>query len=576
MSWNITANLNPEFVRSLRVALPRRRAVFLAALTIAIIAAGGWLLWGYNYPTYGQLTDAQRAAVQQINFGRQSFEILTVGLFCLLFILAPATAGLSFIQERLRGTSIFLQMSLLSPFRLAAGKFFGSGLLAYFIAAMLVPCALVAAALGGVDKHVVLRLYLFLMVGALCWQSIGIFVSSALSGPAEKALRGGLLVGPAVGVGGAITALAFYDYFVTNAQNYAGGYYANRYWWHFYGAAVPAYVMILGVMVFVGVWAFVGATRRIKAWQLIPLRPHAVWLFFASASLLLIGLLWGRHEGDIEPADRIVVYLFLNWVALTVLAGSSALTRGRLREWWSAERDPLAVFQREDIKNALKTFLFVLGIAEAGLVALWYSYHVTPDGALAPLAAGSQLAPIAVCFAATIIGMALFIQFCAMYRFRIGGWAGVCLTVIFYLFMGIAGAMFDRDNNTTSLINPLVYAEVVTKGDVYMDSHYNAVRAQQDLDNTYRGTNRKYFETGGDSNGGHTQLYYRIPSNLPVQGVEYITYHSVVAEVDSARVRGFVAEGLLAILCFGMAYVKWTRTREEMLEEGSGVGRGHA
>ncbi len=146
MSWNITANLNPEFVRSLRVTLPRRRAVFLAALTVAILAAGGWLLWSSAYPVYGRLTEAQRVVMQRREFGRMSFNVLTVILFCLLFLLAPATAGLSFIQERLRGTAIFQQMSLLSPAGLARGKFLAGGLLAYYVAALVLLGALAVIA----------------------------------------------------------------------------------------------------------------------------------------------------------------------------------------------------------------------------------------------------------------------------------------------------------------------------------------------------------------------------------------------------------------------------------------------
>ncbi len=81
-----------------------------------------------------------------------------LALFGLLFVLAPATAALSFIQEKLRGTSIFQQMVLLSPFDLAVGKFFGSGLLAYFIAALILPFSAAAAVVGSLNIGMVFRL----------------------------------------------------------------------------------------------------------------------------------------------------------------------------------------------------------------------------------------------------------------------------------------------------------------------------------------------------------------------------------------------------------------------------------
>ena len=561
MGRSVTAKLNPEFVRGLRISLPPRRAAFAAALVLAVTCAGGWLLWNTTHPplyrtswmTEGELQEA--LANQTLRFGRTSVVGLTTALFGLLFILAPAAAGLSFVQERLRGTAVFQQMSLLSPFRLAAGKFLGSGFLAYFIAALLVPFALAAAWVGEAGAGKVTRLYLFLLVGGLCWQAVGLFVSSLLSGPDEKPLRGGLLVGPAVAVCAAITALALNQFFVFDQEelrrayeqwpgDYEYTYHVEqgRYWWHFFGARVPAYAVILGLLSFAGAWAFAGSVRRIKVWQLIPVRPAAGWLFFASAETLLVGLLWGRHADDTVPNERLTLYLALNWAALALLAGSGALTRGRLREWWSAERDPLAVFQREEIKNTFKTFLAALFVAEAGLAALWWSYHIDPLGNRFDFNLGSQLLPIAACFALTVLGMAAFVQYCAAHRFRIGGWAGVGLLFLFYVFTTLAGGlMFARLNNTPALLNPLVYAEVVTKGDYFMDSRFNT----------------RFEDVAGSS--------YR---RRVVPPTDYEVNAEARYDPGEAAAHGLAAEGLLAALCFGLAYVKLRRIRGEMLREG--------
>src|SRR3712207_198040 len=173
MAWNPSLSLNPEFVRVLRTTLPRRRALFVAGLTAVLLAAGAWVVWNRSAPPAyeSELFDhipayrAGRLARQVEGFGNESYGVLTVLLFALLFVLGPATAGLSFVQERLRGTAIFQQMSLLSPFRLAAGKFWGAGALSYFVALLLLPCALAAAWLGGVEWPKVARLYRFLLVG---------------------------------------------------------------------------------------------------------------------------------------------------------------------------------------------------------------------------------------------------------------------------------------------------------------------------------------------------------------------------------------------------------------------------
>src|ERR1051326_1823085 len=377
MSWNPSLSLNPELLRSLRVTLPRRRALFIAGLLLALLAAGAWIVWNKTeapslYDINGPNRGADVFAEHVKAFGHESFVLLTVALFALLFLLGPAMAGLSFVQERLRGTAAFQQMTLLSPFKLAAGKFWGSGMLAYFCALLILPFALAAAWLGSGDAqtategsislHMAARLYLFLFVGGFCWQAVGLYCSAALCGTSERATRGGLLVGPLVAVGGAVTALGLSWFFTADYEAMTkwlnGGfsghyddYYLYRqyefYWWHFYGARVPAYAVVLGLLAFAGVWAFAGAVRRVKVWQLIPVGPRAAWYFFMTAAALVVGLLWGRHVDDTEPSARLQIYMSLCWAAVALLAGGSALTRGRLREWWSAERDPLSLLQRD-------------------------------------------------------------------------------------------------------------------------------------------------------------------------------------------------------------------------------------
>jgi|GEM_PF-3629832 len=570
MGWNLAACLNPELVRSVRTSLPRRRALFAAGLTLAVVAAAGWLLWtktapvDYHNAGVPLRTEAELRAEHLTDFGREAFWGLSVVLFALVFLLGPAMAGLSFVQERLRGTAIFQQMNLLSPLRLAAGKFWGSGVLAYFVAALLVPFALVAALLGEVNPYVVLRVYLFLLVGGMFWQAVGLYVSAALSGPAEKPLRGGLLVGPLVAVCAGVSALALQQFFTVDYEglmraagqpgrhyNYQYDYWLERghYWWRLFGAQVPAWAVISGLTAFAGVWAFFGAVRRVKVWQLIPVSPRAAWVFFAGAELLLVGLLWGRYPDDTTPVGRLQIYLLLNGAALALLAGGSALTRDRLREWWSAERDPLALFRRAEIKATLQTFLFALCVAEAGLCALWWSYHVDPLGNRFGYAPASQLVPLVLSCATVALGLAAFAQFCAMFRFRAGGWAGIVLAAIFYLFMAAAGVIFGGMANTPALLNPVGYAEVLTKGDYFMDS-------------LYRSRTESVYETGPD---GSVYAGSRV-----VVPTDYWVGTSGVrggrAAVAEARRRGLLAQGALALLCFALAGWKWRRTRAEMAE----------
>jgi hypothetical protein len=567
MAWNPADVLNPELLRGLRTTLPRRRALFVAGLTLAVLAAGAWVVWNYSAPRYydfnldGPAGEGLARAWQVRSFGATGYGVLTVVLFGLLFMLGPAMAGLSFVQERLRGTAIFQQMTLLSPFELAWGKFWGAGALAYFVALMLLPCALAAAWLGEMNPHKVARLYLFLFVGGFALQAVGLYASSALSGPSERVMRGGLLVGPLVAVAGAVAAVALNQFFTADYESMAAwlaapaahdyGEYEYRsyqlFWWHFYGARVPAYAVVLGLLGFAGAWAFAGAVRRVKVWQLIPTGPRAAWLFYLTSAAVVVGLLWGRHVDDTEPASRLQFYMALAWAAVALLAGGSALTRDRLREWWSADRDPLAVLQRSEIKASAATLLVAAGVSLAGLFALWASYHVTPGGAWAELRIFSQLLPIAACFALTLVATVAFVQFCAMFRFRIGGWAGVALLAGVYVFAGVAGVMFDeRRDNPAALLNPLSYADAVTRGDYYMDSSY---------DSTYLTEEELKWQSA--RGGPHADRVVPPSDYTP----------SFSPRGSAAAGRGLAVESAFALVCLVLAGLKLKRTRLDLLRD---------
>ncbi|MCP9493068.1 MAG: ABC transporter permease [Pyrinomonadaceae bacterium MAG19_C2-C3] len=474
-------NLNPELTRALRTTLPARRAFFIFAATLALVLIGGGLVWnGYQVPQ--NLNPNQMAyhnEADQLRWaGRDMREILEVILFGLFFIIAPATAALTFVQEKLRGTYIFQQMMLLAPARLATGKFIGSGLLTYFIAAIVFPFYIVAAVVGEQSIIEIVRISLLLIIGGLSCQAVGLLISAVVAGYGEKMSRGSLLIAPVVAFASAVAAISVRPYCLSS-YGYVKGEYGigSLYTWDFYGVPLPYFTMILALFAFVGAWAFVGTIRRINENQLVPVSPRPVWLFIVSAQFILVGLLWG-WGANAKPLQSLNQFIMLNWLALSILAAAIAVTRGNLRELLSAttHRDANQILRQRNITDAAKTFAVWLVSSLVGLVALWYSFHVQLVGFPANLALTAQLAPIVLSFILAVVTVAALVQLCALYRFRLGAWSGILFAVLFYLITGVAGAMHTSPRNTFSLINPIHFTEQLCKDDAFLIREHDLER----------------------------------------------------------------------------------------------------
>src|SRR5207237_9568926 len=98
MDSKLADRLNPEFVRVLRTSLTPKRTLFIAATTLALLAVGALLLWN-SWAGWLMRSDIN-VSVAQIahHFGEDAFNKLSIVLLALVFVLAPATAALSFVQ----------------------------------------------------------------------------------------------------------------------------------------------------------------------------------------------------------------------------------------------------------------------------------------------------------------------------------------------------------------------------------------------------------------------------------------------------------------------------------------------
>lgn len=586
MNFNPT-RINPELQRILRSSLSFKRMLFTSAITLVIVGIMAFVSWNdaqnhapsiyelkeeakrlgrydlfdrleslrndYSYSVYSDEyialkkhfpeLKALEAEVKQERFGKNFIFPLSVVGFIVLFIAAPIATAFSFIQEKMRDTYIFQQMTLLSPAKLTAGKFLGWLALPYLVIAIVLPFWLFAAYCAALGIDAVVANLAFAFVCGFCCQAIGLFISAAISSSTEKTLRGGIFVMGFAGIVGALIGGWSLVFFQDYARNNLLLYFFDYHFAFFFG--------LLCILAFVGVWAFIGAVQKVRAGLLMSVSPAFVWLFIVLSELLLIGFFWGNRDWDglssynhVHPLTGLITFMAINWLLVTGFSVSCALNRDSLREWLSVSDDAFHLLQRREIKNNFITLALALGLSQAGLFALWFSSRNTIIGTSHIT---DQLLPIAIAFGLTLIGTAAFIQFCAFYKFRLRAWAGVAFIVMFFIAAAIIGSVIKIEESPFMQVNPLVFAATLADNDPQMKPNveeYEIERIQ---------LNQK--------GGGHE---YNM--DYVVYGVKRITETSRSYYKSSVIVPiGLLTQFALAFVCCGLAFIKWRKTRKEIL-----------
>ncbi len=531
---------NPELRRLARSNFSLNRALLASVLTILGLVFFTFVAWAEAYDSYAQ-------RVNVANFGRNVNYFAQVGMFAALFVLAPALTALSFIQEKLRGTAIFQQMSLLSPSKVLIGKFLGHGLLSYLIALLILPVYLASAPLHSDTAKYASQILCAIIVGGLSWQAVALYLSAVTAGTNDKPMRGGLLLSPLLGGAGAIAAMFLVSTARTDSVSY------------FYGVPVPFFFIPMSVLAFGGAWALIGALRHIKASQLIPLSPVTTWLFFLTGEALLCGFLWGRadfdtalyYNGGTAPRALLMWYVFCNFAALLGLASSTVLNRTQLREWQSVLRDPHYLLRRTELLNTAKTFVIALGLAEAGLVALWFSYHAGLSDFPANLELFTQLLPLVLCLALSVIGAGALVQFSALCRFRWQGGAGVAFVAALFVATLIGASIVDKGNNVLALANPILYVAAVGEHDRTLEMTAE-VRSGSYLQRPWCPENMGSFFVETE------------PRCINKYQKESFDKAAIALDRNTLTARawgGVIIQMLWAILAFGLACYKWRNLR---------------
>jgi hypothetical protein len=499
---------NAEFLRNARVQLTPRKMIFTIGLTLGLIVIGEILIWGGTAPT--NYSPADYSHIKE--FGKASFNLLFFSQLILLTAVAATVVGGSMVQEKMRNTLIFQQMTLLSPHEVLLGKMFGPTAIYYLLAALMMPFSIVSAFFGGVSLDSLVSIYAALFLSVLAWQAISLYFSTVVVNASE--VTGRNFAGLSYSVGGIAVffmSIFFNVFWRTNWRMEEGKTF-------FYGVPISGLALALMMITFIGFWAYIGAVRALKELQLIRLSPKTIWLFFVSLEVLLVGWFWGAKITGLpdnlteygnsyyvtSAYGLVIFYLVINMMLLMALAGVSSISRNQLREWWSGESDAISLLKRMEIKNSIINYPVVIGIILTGAAVLWPSISSALVQRNYSGVSSIFLLVTLLAFAISAISMASFIQFCAMFRFRMANQAGVALWVLLVIIAGIATGIFG-ETSVFALFNPIVFSSVL-------------------LDHMSR------------------------------------------SEVGGLMLEGILVEILFALISIGFMYWKWRRTRDEMLK----------
>ncbi|HUK52491.1 MAG TPA: ABC transporter permease [Candidatus Binatia bacterium] len=157
---------NPEFIRNFRAQMRPARLVGTVAITAL-------LSWATGYAVHATFAENQHLP----DWGK-TFMTTALGVqLAVLGVGGGVACALSIYRERERNTYDFQRVTRLSPIELTLGKLFGAPIYFYFLAACLLPAALVGAVAGHIGWTNFLAGLGIMLVGTIVVHALALLVS---------------------------------------------------------------------------------------------------------------------------------------------------------------------------------------------------------------------------------------------------------------------------------------------------------------------------------------------------------------------------------------------------------------
>jgi ABC-type transport system involved in multi-copper enzyme maturation permease subunit len=163
-------------VKELRGRMRGRRAFVILTVHLVIIAGFAWMIETFAERSFASGFSSTISASAEI--GRQMFIAMLFLMTLIVLILAPASTAGAISLEREKQTLDLLTTTPISSLAIVLGKLLSALSWVFLLMLASIPVSALVFTFGGVGPDDLVRGYLVLLVTALAFGSIGLFVSA--------------------------------------------------------------------------------------------------------------------------------------------------------------------------------------------------------------------------------------------------------------------------------------------------------------------------------------------------------------------------------------------------------------
>ncbi|MGH8992777.1 MAG: ABC transporter permease [Acidimicrobiia bacterium] len=167
--------LNPVLARELKERMRRKRSALVLTIYLVLLTGALWVLYLGASAGFGE-----PGALRLASLGRAAFHTLLFTMLILVCFIVPALAAGGIAGERERRTLAPMQVTLLGPWSILAGKLASSLVFVTFLIVATLPLFGVSFLLGGVEPGEVIRGVAMVLVVAATLGSLALTCSTLL------------------------------------------------------------------------------------------------------------------------------------------------------------------------------------------------------------------------------------------------------------------------------------------------------------------------------------------------------------------------------------------------------------